>query len=127
MKTELKADLTDSRPKFRVSIDHGVAIGPGKADVLDWIAKTGSLAAAGREMGMSYQHVWTLVKAMNEHFLEPLVETKRGGSERGGASLTATGQKVLDLYRSAEHDAAIAISKYLPMFEELLNAKTLPK
>ncbi|WP_188379880.1 winged helix-turn-helix domain-containing protein [Oxalicibacterium faecigallinarum] len=123
MKTELETDLKQPHPKFRVSIDHGIAIGPGKADVLEWIATTGSLAAAGREMGMSYQHVWTLVKAMNEHFVEPLVEKKRGGAARGGASLTPTGHKVLDLYRAAQSDAADAIGKYLPMFEQLLNDK----
>lgn len=119
MKAELKA-----LPRLRVSIDHGTAIGPGKADVLECINYTGSLAAAGRELGMSYQHVWTLVKAMNEHFVEPLVEKKRGGAEHGGACLTLTGKKVLELYRAAERDAAAAINKYLPLLEELLNEKT---
>ncbi|MYM22200.1 LysR family transcriptional regulator [Duganella sp. FT135W] len=119
MKTELKA-----LPRLRVSIAHGTAIGPGKADVLEWIDRTGSLAAAGRELGMSYQHVWTLVKAMNEHFVEALVETKRGGAERGGANLTATGAIVLELYRAAERDATAAINKYLPRLESLLNEKS---
>lgn len=123
MKNELKTNPKESLPKFRVSIDHGIAIGPGKADVLEWIATTGSLAAAGREMGMSYQHVWMLVKAMNEHFVEPLVEKKRGGSDRGGASLTPTGQQVLELYRAAQRDAADAIGKYMPTFEKLLKDK----
>lgn len=127
MKTELTGKLNGARPKFRVSIDHGIAIGPGKAEVLEWIASTGSLAAAGREMGMSYQHVWTLVKAMNEHFAEPLVEKQRGGAGRGGAYLTPTGHKVLHLYRAAESDAGEAISKYFPMFEELLNERNRQK
>lgn len=48
-------------------------IRPGKADVLQGIAETGSVAKAGRRLGMSYQKVWSLVAAMNVDFVEPLV------------------------------------------------------
>src|SRR5688572_27870754 len=49
------------------------ALGPGKARLVDLIAKTGSLSAAAREMGMSYRRAWMLVAAMNESFREPVV------------------------------------------------------
>lgn len=37
------------------------ALGPGKADLLDAIARTGSISKAAKAMGMSYSRAWTLV------------------------------------------------------------------
>lgn len=38
-------------------------MGPGKADLLEAVARTGSISAAGREMGLSYRRAWLLVDA----------------------------------------------------------------
>ncbi|WP_164107561.1 LysR family transcriptional regulator, partial [Serratia marcescens] len=67
--------LENESMRFRVQIKHAVAIGPGKADVLEGIAQTGSIAETGRQLRMSYQRVWSLVAAMNQDFVEPLVLT----------------------------------------------------
>ena len=77
-------------------------IGPGKAELLAGIAETGSIAAAGRRMGMSYKRAWTLVDTLNRYFTEPLVVSAKGGKDGGGAHLTATGVAVLSGYREAE-------------------------
>ncbi len=117
---------TDDRPgldattRFRVQLKHAVAIGPGKADVLQGIAETGSIAEAGRRMGMSYQRVWSLVQAMNRDFVAPLVEKQRGGSAGGGARLTPTGEQVLALYRRIEADAERAVARRLPQLVALI-------
>lgn len=114
MKPTLSSSPLDKKTRFRVEIKHAVAIGPGKADVLQFIAETGSLAQAARRMGMSYQRVWTLVAAMNADFIEPLVLKQRGGVAGGGAQLTPTGKRVLSIYRAIEDDAQGAVSKKLP-------------
>ena len=49
-----------------------MTIGPGKADVLQASAETGSIAEAGRRLGMGYQRAWSLVRAMNGDFIEAL-------------------------------------------------------
>lgn len=113
-KPSIDASLLDDRMRFRVHIKHAVAIGPGKADVLQGIAETGSMAETGRRMGMSYQRVWTLVRAMNTDFIEALVNTQRGGTAGGGAQLTPMGKQVLAVYRAIEHDAQRAVAKRLP-------------
>lgn len=113
MKPSLNASALEERTRFRIQIKHAVAIGPGKADVLQGIAETGSIAEAGRRLGMSYQRVWSLVDAMNRDFLEPLVVKQRGGAAGGGTSLTPMGHKVLKLYRSVELKAQNAIEKPL--------------
>src|SRR5438034_10021424 len=63
-------------PKIRILIGAVVAIGPGRADLLGAIARTGSISAAAREMKMSYRRAWLLVEAMNVAFRRPLVETR---------------------------------------------------
>ncbi len=110
----------DATTRFRVQVKHAVAIGPGKADVLQGIAETGSIAEAGRRMGMSYQRVWSLVQAMNRDFVAPLVEKHRGGSAGGGARLTPTGEQVLALYRRIEADAERAVARRLPQLLALV-------
>jgi molybdate transport system regulatory protein len=97
------------RPRIRIVDDDGtIVLGPGKADLLDAIARTGSIRAAAGELGMSYMRAWTLVRTMNDAFRAPLVEKVRGGSEQGGAQLTEAGRKVLSLYRKMEEKAARA-------------------
>jgi molybdate transport system regulatory protein len=77
-------------------------IGPGKAQLLEGIAREGSISAAGRAMGMSYKRAWQLVETMNTGFVAPVVESTRGGAQGGGAHLTETGQAVLAAYRALE-------------------------
>lgn len=114
MKSKTAPATLEHSTRFRVQIKHAVAIGPGKADVLEGIATTGSLAETGRRLGMSYQRIWSLVDAMNKDFVEPLVSKQRGGAAGGGAQLTATGEQVLALYRAIEEDARLAASRRLP-------------
>lgn len=96
---------------LRVVVDAAAYMGPGRADLLEGIAKTGSIAAAGKEMGMSYKRAWSLVQALNDGFGAPLVETARGGAGQGGAQLTPLGQKILDLYRQMQGKAEAAIAE----------------
>ena len=110
----------DATTRFRVQLKHAVAIGPGKADMLQGIAETGSIAEAGRRMGMSYQRAWSLVQAMNRDFVAPLVDKQRGGSAGGGARLTPTGEQVLAQYRRIEADAERAVARRLPQLLALV-------
>ncbi|MEQ8480559.1 MAG: LysR family transcriptional regulator [Hoeflea sp.] len=97
-------------PSLRIRILFGedAMLGPGKADLLERIGETGSIAAAGRAMSMSYKRAWMLVEEMNFAFREPLVESTRGGARGGGAHLTAAGSTVLTHYRKLEEITAEA-------------------
>lgn len=92
------------RPVISLRIDFapGARLGPGKADLLEGIAGTGSIAAAGRQMGMSYKRAWLLVETMNGMFAGPLVVSSKGGRAGGGAELTELGRQVLARYRRIE-------------------------
>lgn len=105
---------------LRLQLKHGVAIGPGKAALLELIAATGSISAAGRALGMSYKRAWLLVDSMNSHFRAPLVQAIKGGPHGGGAAPTALGREVLERYRAMERKALAAIAADAKRFETLL-------
>ena len=95
---------------LRVTINEQFYLGPGRADLLELIAETGSIAAAGKRMGMSYKRAWNLVQALNAGAGTPLVEASRGGAAQGGAALTVTGAEALRLYRSMQQATRRAIA-----------------
>jgi molybdate transport system regulatory protein len=110
-------------PRLRILFGDAIAIGPGKADLLDAIAETGSIAAAGRRLGMSYRRAWLLVETMNRCFREPLVAAAKGGQHGGGASLTQVGVDVLARYRAMEARATRTLAKDMAQFATLLKAR----
>ncbi len=112
--------------RLRIVLEEDGAIGPGKADILDGIRETGSIAAAGRRMGMSYKRAWSLVERMNRSFREPLVSTSRGGHSKGGAALTETGEQVLTLYRRIETEAERAVEPELGALRALMAEEPAP-
>lgn len=105
--------------RVRIYLAPDAFLGPGKADLLQGIAETGSIAAAGRRMNMSYKRAWYLVDTLNEYFEEPLVVSSKGGRAGGGASLTDTGRAVLECYRRAQEKAEAAITPELAQISRM--------
>lgn len=93
---------SDPRMNLRLHLRPGLTFGRGKADLLQAIADEGSISAAGRRMKMSYRRAWNLVEEMNAAFDPPLIDSSRGGSGGGGASLTDQGRIILAHYRALE-------------------------
>jgi len=113
-----------SKPRLKLSLRlmHGneIAFGPGKAELLEAIVRTGSISAAGKTMDMSYRRAWQLVDVMNRCFKEPLVETAKGGSHGGGAWLTPLGKEVLAHYRAMDTASKQVARAYMGLFENLM-------
>lgn len=112
------------KPRLRILLGTEIAMGPGKADLLAAIARSGSISAAAREMKMSYRRAWTLVEVMNRSFCGPVVETLTGGPGGGGASVTDLGADILARYRSMETKAAIAVAPEMKAFVRLMAGST---
>jgi molybdate transport system regulatory protein len=102
-----------NRLSIRVDLATGARIGPGKIAVLEEIARSGSISAAGRALHISYRRTWELVEDLNAALGAPVVQTAAGGSGGGGASLTELGQEVVSRYRAIEEDCAAAARKHL--------------
>jgi molybdate transport system regulatory protein len=114
-KRKHSADTTPASDRLSIRLDlvSGARIGPGKVAVLEEIARSGSISAAGRVLRMSYRRTWELVEDLNRSLGTPVVETAAGGSGGGGAVLTRAGKVIVERYRAIEMDTALAARKHL--------------
>ncbi len=93
---------------LRIDFAEGRRLGPGKVLLLEAVDEHGSISAAGRAIGMSYKRAWDLIDEMNQIFASAVVDSKSGGKQGGGATLTDVGQRVVKTYRKMERQAAMA-------------------
>ena len=112
---------------LRVAFGGDFYLGPGRADLMEGIATTGSIAAAGKAMGMSYKRAWSLVQAINEGFGAPLVVANRGGAGQGGAALTEAGAEVLRRYRQMQAATRAAIAADVAAVAKLMGDMSAPQ
>jgi molybdate transport system regulatory protein len=112
-----------SRLSIRVDLASGARIGPGKVAVLEAIAQSGSISAAGRALHISYRRTWELVEDLNASLGAPVVQTAAGGSGGGGASLTELGQAVVSRYRAIEQDCAEAARRHLAALQRVARGR----
>ena len=116
--------------KLRVWVDRGgqEVIGPGIYNILKAIEETGSIASAARKLGYSYKFIWTYIKKLEEVIGAPLVESRRGGKERGVSELTEVGKLLVTYYESMLNDIEHVVKKWESKFLEVVeNAPTYVK
>jgi molybdate transport system substrate-binding protein len=77
-------------------------LGPGRLELLDRVAQSGSISAAARSLGMSYRRAWELIQAVNAAAGRPLVVAGVGGSGGGGAQLTDAGRIAVETFRDLQ-------------------------
>jgi molybdate transport system regulatory protein len=116
-----KGPLSRVSLRLRVVFPDGRQIGPGKADLLEAIGRTGSISSAARDLGMSYRRAWLLVDELGKLFKRPLLTTAAGGAHGGGAELTDFGRALVAAYRRIEDRTAEAVRAELIAFESDLN------
>ncbi len=109
---------------MRLLVGSATDLGPGKTQLLEAIAETGSISAAARKMNMSYRRAWNLVDKINRDFEQPLVLTNSGGKGGGGAEVTAFGHEVLRRYRQIEEKALRSVAADLDDFTRFLSGKS---
>jgi molybdate transport system regulatory protein len=115
--------LGSNRLSIRLDLASGARIGPGKVAVLEEIARSGSISAAGRTLHISYRRTWELVEDLNASLGAPVVETAAGGSGGGGARLTELGQAVIARYRAIEDDCAAAARKHFAALQRITRSR----
>lgn len=126
MPSRIKCEL---KLKLQLMCGEEIAMGPGKAELLRQIDRAGSIAGAGRAMGMSYRRAWLLVDTMNRCFREALVEAHPGSGSKAGARLTEAGKSAIEAYETLVESATSgAGGKPLRRLEEALrDAPRAPK
>jgi len=113
------------KPQIRILFRKAIAMGPGKAALLEAIDRTGSISAAARDLEMSYRRAWLLVDTMNQCFKQPLVSTETGGQKGGGARVTEFGREVLRRYMEMEAKAAGAVEGEMAQFVKLMSTRSV--
>lgn len=70
-----------------------------RAELLQHIAETGSLAEGAQRMGLSYRRAWGKIKEIERNLGLRLVQSEIGGRGGGSSRLTPEGERLLALYR----------------------------
>jgi molybdate transport repressor ModE-like protein len=86
---KLKIYLEDSRDKF---------MGIGVLWLLRKMEQNMSLRAAANDLGISYSKAFRMVENLESALDMKVLDRKKGGSSRGGASLTDFGREFIALY-----------------------------
>ncbi len=88
------------------------------------IETTGSISRAARVAGLSYKGAWLVLERAANLAQEPLIATATGGSHGGGATLTAAGEQLLNLWQqlAAEHRQFLAEQEARLQSQPLLGA-----
>jgi len=107
---------------LKLRLVHGdcFAMGPGKAALLEAIAETRSVAAAGRKLGLSYWKTRRLLEEINQCFRLPLVATTKGGDKGGGSRVTEAGLEALARFRAMEAAAGAVVAPLALAYRDLL-------
>ena len=97
--------------KMWLEKENRVIYGEGRQQLLEAVARTGSLAAAARELGMSYRAAWGRMKASEKRLGFTLVEP--GPQGRRGMQLTSQAKDFIRRYAelTGEMDQLLAKAK----------------
>jgi molybdate transport system regulatory protein len=102
---------------LRIDLASSARIGPGAIRLLELVEETGSISAAGRAYGMTYRQAWTVLDELNRTFRWPILATRPGGRDGGGAHLTAFGREVISRYRQLESETDQLARRHLDALE----------
>jgi molybdate transport system regulatory protein len=108
MSDELTRGLT---PHINLWIERNerVVLSQWRVQLLEAIAATGSISAAADRLGVQYRLAWQRLEEMEEGLGLRLLERHVGGAHGGGATLTPTGQDLIDRFHrfASALDAAL--------------------
>jgi molybdate transport system regulatory protein len=110
--------------RFRVDFGSRCSVGAGKIELLEGIARTGSLSQAARDMRMSYRRAWLLLEDLNASFDRRVAQASVGGRGGGGVVLTAFGSSLVAGYRRLESSLQPLAKTYLDVFGRRIKTGT---
>jgi molybdate transport system regulatory protein len=87
-----------------LSWDGAFLVGPRYIRLLEGVERTGTLRGACDATGLSYRTCMNRVRQMERTLGVAMIETRRGGAERGGAELTPAAHQLVRVYRLWRED-----------------------
>lgn len=121
---ELKTKL------YLVDEESNKFMGIGVLWLLDNVAEHNSLRKAASALGISYSKAFSMVQNLEKSLGVAVLNRRKGGATRDGATLTAFAVAFLDLYRQFEHQAKSELTIPFDRFRQdlalLLEAQDAP-
>ena len=92
-------------PSFKMwlSIDQSHVLGKGGFSLLEAVKKYGSIMEAARRTGVSYKYAWDRLNDIEKALETPLLKTRIGGKDGGGAKLTDAAEILIKDYKRIEN------------------------
>jgi len=104
--------------KLWLNWDGAFLMGPRYLRFLDAVDRTGTIRAAGREVGWSYRTCLNRIREMERVLGAKVLATTRGGALRGGARLTPEARRLVKLFAKWKREAVrlsdVAFRRILP-------------
>lgn len=94
--------------------------GLGVVELLERISKTGSLNTAAKEMKMSYNKAWRIIKKAEDELGQSLITKHVGGSKGGGSTLTCYGEEIIQKFLLFQDKVYRVTNQY---FEEIFQVE----
>jgi molybdate transport system regulatory protein len=91
--------------KLWLNWDGAFLMGPRYLRFLDAVDRTGTIRAAGREVGWSYRTCLNRIRQMERVLGARVLKTTRGGVKRGGARLTPEARRLVQLFARWRREA----------------------
>ena len=107
--------------KVWIEDDNGqIVFGEGKKALLSAIKETGSILGASKKMELGYKKAWWHVKVVEELLSSDILSKKqRGGTDGGGAEVSAIGEELISKYELFRLDVdGYASKRFAEIFGE---------
>ena len=113
-------NASENKPEYSFSIrlkisrgsDHRTGFGPGIAQLLSGIEKSGSLNQAAKDINMAYSKAWKIIREVEDKLGFMLIE-RRGAH---GSVLTTQGKITLEAFNLMEKEAIVAARSVFDRF-----------
>lgn len=107
MNLKLKIYLENDRDKF---------MGIGVLWLLQKVDELKSLRAAANALGISYSKAFRMVENLEDSLGMKVLERRKGGSERGGATVTDFGRAFIALYDDFQKECKALVQPRYELF-----------
>lgn len=115
--------MEDINLKVKLYVQNGKEkfMGIGVLWVLQKTRELGSLRAAASDLGISYSKVYRMIVNLEDNLGVKVVDRKKGGSDRSGATLTEFGERFADVYDCFQKECKALLNEPFVKFTEEMN------
>ncbi len=113
-------DNVNLKVKIYLENSQGKFMGIGVLWLLEKVRTCGSLRAAAADLGISYSKAFRMIENLEASLGTDVLDRRRGGMNRTGASLTAFGEKFISLYDDFQRECKGLLDKPFTEFSEKL-------